>query len=107
MSPDQGGGGLEPERLWAVLRRKPWYMTREEFMDMDDWSMLNVYLRPNENEDRPEDGYWPVVRHDPSVGKPLVTSDFKSVVFHVWRLRGMTEEEMETMFAQEYGSYNG
>lgn len=65
-------------------------------MDLDDWTLINVYFRPNQN-DHPLKGYWPVGRKGTvsDVGQPM---GFKEMFFKVWRDRGMAEKDIEERY---------
>lgn len=98
---------MEAERLWAMLWRfTKGRMTKEEFMRLGDWDMVNVLFRPDKNEDHPERGYFPVRRRFVGDGG-LVERDisWRETYFGVKgeRLRamldaGMTREEAEARF---------
>lgn len=103
MPSDTGEGGLEPERAWAILCREPFLMTREQFMDLDDWALYNVFSRPDFNKQN--DGskpYWPVPRKIGDEGQEV---SFKELCFMLWSKQGMTPEEMEERFVQSFPSY--
>ena len=74
-------------------------MTREQFMDLDDWTLINVYLRPNQNEDDPLEGYLPVgrVNKDDKPKSPIAASNPRDVFFYIWRQRGKTDAEIEEL----------
>lgn len=63
-------------------------------MDADDWTLLNVYLRPSE---RPDDKpYWPVRRR--TEVEPDVVTDFREMFFMHWRKHGLSDEEIEKRY---------
>lgn len=81
--------------------------TRERFLDMDDWEMMNVLCRPNTFGEHDKSGrYWPIARmedpNDPVVG----ALDHRGVFFHPDRIKamkalGFTDAEIE----ERYESY--
>jgi len=81
-------------------------MTREEFMDLSDWDLVNVIFRPNANEDDPEKGYWPVTRDNPD-DRTVGELSHRQVFFDHARRRGIPEEEIEERFRLWFASYQG
>lgn len=75
-------------------------MTREQFLDLDDWALINVYFRPNENSD-PLEGYWPQERQGSD--RETIAVGPKESFFYVWRKRGMAEEEIEARYKKWCG----
>ena len=76
-------------------------------MDLDDWTLMNVYFRPNDNADEPEKGYWPVIREDPddptvkSYGEGII--GYKQAFFDNAKRRGDTPEEAQRRWEAKVG----
>ena len=104
----RGGGddGLEPERVLAILFYK-WGITKDEFLDMNDWDAYNWMFRPSTTED-PSKGYWPVGRLDPLAGEPLPLT-FREMYYRHWRKLqpAITDEELEAKFKAWFKGYKG
>lgn len=91
--------------MWAILCREPYLMTKQQFMELDDWTLYNVYLRPDFNQDN--DGskpYWPVPRKNPNEPEGDSVS-FKELCYRLWNKQGMTEEEIEERFTKSFPTY--
>ncbi len=85
-----------------MLSREPWFLTREQFMDLDDWTMINVYFRPNLYEHDPEVGYWPVPRVGEGRSRVAEPIAFDAMVYDLWKKRGMTDAEIDAKFRKKY-----
>lgn len=77
--------------------------SRERFLDMDDWELLNVLSRPDFHANQPERGYWPVPRSDPDDKGGVKQIGLRGSWFHPKRIKamktlGMTDEEIEAGF---------
>lgn len=83
-------------------------MTRETFMELDDRTLQNSYLRPSQLG--PEREYWPV----PRSAKAKDTRDItlRELFFHPARVEalraaGVTDEELEKRYREWARSYSG
>ena len=83
------------------------------FLDSDNWTLQNVYLRPNrwEGVKGKEGQYWPVDRMDPD--NPVVRSHsgprdlYMSTKGKAMRQLGCSEEEIEEACAAWMAGYQG
>lgn len=87
-----------------MLCREPFNLTRQQFLDLDDWTVNNVYFRPNANADRPDRGYWPKARHKEGDQAERGTN-WREIFYgpdgnrlKAMRTVGMSEEEIEAKF---------
>lgn len=96
--------------MQALLAREPFFITREQWEELDDWYIVNVLFRPSTNEAHPENGYWPVGRMDPD--DPTVGDlTFREMFYLPERVRamkeaGMTPEDMEMKYRNWIRSLN-
>lgn len=89
--------------MFAVLVREPFFLTVDQFMELDDWTVMNVYFRPNANEESPEKGYRPVRRAQPEDIQSgdlqaIPIASYKDLFFDSWRKQGMAEADIEKRF---------
>lgn len=49
---------------FAVLCRKPFNLTMEQYLALDDWQIVNVYFRPPTGESAKRGYYWPMPSRD-------------------------------------------
>lgn len=84
--------------------------SRDQWLDEDDWWMVNVVCRPDRNAERPERGYYPVPRSGPKGVDQAIS--FRELFFLPERVRamralGMTDGEMEEAYQKWFGGYVG
>lgn len=78
-------------------------MTREQFMDLDDWALVNVFCRPSTKED----GYWPVPRFNP-FDPPVAPVSLDEQFVAIWRMRGLKDAEILERYKKWKGDeYDG
>ena len=87
--------------MWALLLQESEFLiTRERFLDMDDWEMNNILGRPSMHTVTAERRYWPAARQDPD--NPVVGElGPKGLIYHPATIKamktlGMTDAEIET-----------
>jgi len=97
--------------MWAVLCREPFFLTREQFLDLDDWTLTNVYFRPNANEGNEKKlWYWPVDREDkdnPVTGELSLRDLFMTTTGEAMNKLGYSEADIEARFEKWSSSYTG
>jgi hypothetical protein len=50
---------LTDSEEFAILCRKPFNLTLEQYLQLDDWQIVNVYFRPPTPESAKRGYYWP------------------------------------------------
>lgn len=90
--------------MWALLiRRFEGDFTRQRFLDMDDWELMNVLCRPDFHDGDVERGYWPVPRMSDANDPGMVETGPRGVFYNPKRIEamktlGMTDAEIEAKF---------
>lgn len=84
-------------------------MTRAEFLDLTDWEIGNVLLRPTRSH-KLGDPYDPVYRvqterEQAARPKGKKYAGWKTMYFELWRARGLSEEEIEARFRAKHPRY--
>lgn len=74
--------------------RKPWGLRRAELRDLDDWYVVNVLLRPGEEQQAKDGAYLPVamaLTAEEQAGRQnLKGANFKEMFIELWRSWGDT-----------------